>query len=105
MKHVQHRLKFAKLPGPRPLTDVERKGRGSKVRHRVRAHREARCPIHVTVRLREGLPSLRSVNAHRTLVQAFRESADQFGFRLVHYSIQSSLRRLRSGPRRSRIHA
>ncbi len=42
------------------------------------------------MRLREGLPSLRRVNAHRTLVQAFRESANQFGFRLVHYSIQSN---------------
>ncbi len=87
---TQHRLPFGKPLGRPPLTEAERRERGSKVPHCRRVHDDARCPIHVTVRLREGLPSLRRVGAHRTLVAAFRESANQFGFRLVHDSIQSN---------------
>jgi REP element-mobilizing transposase RayT len=47
-------------------------------------------PLHVTLRLRAGLPTLRRHHMYRTLRAAFRRGRERFGFRLVHFSVQSN---------------
>jgi REP element-mobilizing transposase RayT len=44
--------------------------------------------LHVTVRLRPGLPSLRETAARVRVMRAFRGGRERFGFRLVQYSLQ-----------------
>ena len=46
--------------------------------------------MHVTVRLKEGLPSLRRRREARVLVDAFAKGCNRSGFRLNHFSIQSN---------------
>ena len=50
----------------------------------------SRFPVHVTVRLKEGLPSLRTPEADKVLRAAFAKACERFGFRLVHYSVQGN---------------
>ena len=54
----------------------------------VRPVLSGREPLHVTLRLRAGLPPLRRHHMYRTLRAAFRRGRERFGFRLVHYSVQ-----------------
>ncbi len=42
------------------------------------------------MRLNKGLPSLRRKNAYRVLTRAFAAGGERFGFRLIHFSIQSN---------------
>jgi len=60
------------------------------VSHRTRAALASRHPVHVTMRLREGLPSLRRASEFRTLCAAFEAGAERFGFRLNQYSVQTN---------------
>jgi REP element-mobilizing transposase RayT len=46
--------------------------------------------VHVTLHLREGLPSLRRPSSSRLCEAAFRAECDRKGFRLVHYAIRSN---------------
>jgi len=59
------------------------------VSHKKRAELKAR-PVHVTAKIMKGLPTLRTFDADRALRAAFVAGKDRFGFRLVHYSIQSN---------------
>jgi hypothetical protein len=77
-------------PGPQP-----------RVRHRRREGIRARFPAHVTVKLRRGLPSSRSVRVVRALERTFAEACDRGDFRVVHYTLQSvgtMVRRLATEP-------
>ena len=65
--------------GPRP-----------RVRHRTREALSRHHPVHVTVRLRDGLPSLRRDAARAAIERSFSVGAERFGFRLTQYSIQSN---------------
>ena len=62
----------------------------SGVNHVKRPSLASRYPVHVTLRLVEGLPKLRNGKFLRALRRAFAEGAQRFGFRLVHYSIQQN---------------
>jgi REP element-mobilizing transposase RayT len=48
----------------------------------------ARHPLHVTLRLADGLPSLRDDAAQRVLRDALHASSDRHGLRIVHFSAQ-----------------
>jgi REP element-mobilizing transposase RayT len=61
---------------------------GARVLHRVRSEVPARCPVHVTVRLRRGIPSLRQARFVRAFRQSLGRCPVRSGFRVVHYSIQ-----------------
>ena len=61
-----------------------------RIRHRSRVVFARRLPCHVTLKLREGVPSLRTVQLVRELEDAFAESCEQNDFRLIHYSIQGN---------------
>jgi REP-associated tyrosine transposase len=47
-------------------------------------------PTHVTLRLRKGLPSLRTVKIVREIERTFAIGRERRGFRLVHYSLQGN---------------
>jgi REP element-mobilizing transposase RayT len=60
------------------------------VPHRARPALSPRHPVHVTVRLRAGLPSLRRHASRRAIEGCFAACGTRFGLRVVHYSIQSN---------------
>jgi REP element-mobilizing transposase RayT len=68
-----------KLPALRPM-----------VSHRKREVISGREPVHVTVRLIKGLPSLRRMRVLSVLKVAFAAGCDRFGFRLVQWSVLSN---------------
>ena len=58
--------------------------------HRTREALAPRFPVHVTLRLRENLPSLRNPALFAGVHAALREGRNRFGFRLNHFSVQSN---------------
>jgi REP element-mobilizing transposase RayT len=86
----EHRRRNATGPGG------FRKGAGRPARRKGTVHHIRRpgvktgCPAHVTIRVREDVPSLRK----RSFVQEFQRSlgaaCERGAFRVVHYSIQSN---------------
>jgi hypothetical protein len=57
------------------------------VSHARRDALAARHPVHVTLRLAQGLPSLRRRGTLPALTRCFFEGRERFGFRLVHYAV------------------
>jgi hypothetical protein len=70
--------------GPKPC------GARAGVSHRTRAPLAARFPVEVTMRVKAGLPSLRGLKEHAALRGAIVAGCERDGFRLVHYSVQST---------------
>jgi putative transposase len=60
------------------------------VPHCEREELSARHPVHVTVRLRAGLPSLRRDAARAAIERSFRAAQERVGFRLAEYSLQTN---------------
>jgi REP element-mobilizing transposase RayT len=56
------------------------------VSHKKRDEFEERLPVHVTLRLAKGLPTLRRGHTHYVLRQVLIAGAQHEGFRLVHYA-------------------
>ena len=74
-----------------------RKGAGPKPRgdrpcvsHRTRDGLERRLPAQVTLRVKQGLPSLRGLKEFAVLRGAMVAGCKREGFRLVHFSVQSN---------------
>jgi REP element-mobilizing transposase RayT len=64
-------------------------------RKHIKRIRHARRPdvsgaVHVTVRIRAGLPNMRTPRAYRALERAFRKGKEKGGFRLVQYAVLSN---------------
>ena len=57
------------------------------VSHKRKRPHARRHPVHVTLRLRDGLPSLRRKGEYRVLMGAFESGCQRFGFRLIHYVV------------------
>ena len=90
---TSRRTKQARGQGRLPFARRRRaSGRGRRARasvpHVRRPAHSADRPLHVTVRLRGGLPSLRQSAELAALRAAFSAGSDRFGFRLVHFSVQ-----------------
>ena len=62
----------------------------SGVAHTTRPELRERHPVHLTWRFEPDLPSLRGAELLAILRQAFEGGRDRFGFRLVHFSVQSN---------------
>jgi REP element-mobilizing transposase RayT len=89
-KPRQAELPFKGRGGARPGAGRKPKGERAGVSHHGRAAFAKSYPVHVTARLRAGLPSLRRKDAHRAILRAFEAGAERTGFRLIHYSVQST---------------
>jgi len=74
--------------GPRLGAGAKPKGRPGIVWHVRREHFRRLAVGHVTLRVREGVPSMRAPRFVRDLRRSFGEACDRGDFRLVHYSIQ-----------------
>ncbi|MBL8898295.1 MAG: transposase [Planctomycetes bacterium] len=73
----------------------KRKGAGRKPKnaepgmpHRQHSKKKRGEPLHITVRLADGLPSLRRGGALKVVLAALSASSERHGMRIVHYSIQ-----------------
>ncbi len=77
---------------PRTFRRGRRPGRppkkGSRLAHARRPLLSGRQPVHVTWRVRVGLPNLRSPRLMRAIRAAFVAGKERLGFRLVHFSAQ-----------------
>ncbi len=62
----------------------------ARVEHSARPRVTKHTPVHVTLRLADGLPTLRQGRSHRALLDALAASASLDNFRIVHYSAQSN---------------
>lgn len=60
------------------------------MRHVARESFGRALPTHVTLRVREGVPSLRTVPIVREVERSFAVGCVRPGFRLVHYSLQGN---------------
>lgn len=81
-------LPFRTRGGARRGAGRKPKGPRAGVSHAARPKLSRHHPVHVTTRLRGGLPSLRHPTEIAVLERAFRAGSERMGFRLVHYSIQ-----------------
>ncbi|MBL8899727.1 MAG: transposase [Planctomycetes bacterium] len=75
----------------------KRKGAGRKPKsaepgmpHRQRARKKRGQPLLITVRLADGLPSLRRGGAAPLVLAALSASSDRHGMKIIHYSIQAN---------------
>ena len=88
--HHQLELPIKLRGGRRRGAGRKQKAERRQVSHRARRAVSKHCPLHVTVRLKKALPSLRCAGARKALNAAFKAGCEKFGFRLVHFSIQSN---------------
>lgn len=70
-------------PGRRP-------GPNPRIRHRSREKFARGLPCLVTLKVRDDVPSLRSVKLVKEIEQSFAQGCDRGEFRLVHYSLQGN---------------
>ncbi len=86
---IQLELRHAGWGGKRP--GAGRKPRaGSGIPHLRLTGLASRFPCHVTLKVRDGVPSLRTVKLVRELERSWAKACDRGDFRLAHYSIQAN---------------
>jgi REP element-mobilizing transposase RayT len=76
--------------GARAGAGRPRKGKSAGVSHLRRPSLSRHHPLHVTLRLAAGLPSLRTQALFCGVRGALAQGQERFGFRLVHFSVQSN---------------
>jgi REP element-mobilizing transposase RayT len=89
-KYTQLELPFRARGGRRPGAGRKPNGVKAGVSHMPRPSLNPRHPVHVTMRLRRGLPSLRYKLVARVILAAFHAAKMRLGARLVHFSVQSN---------------
>lgn len=86
----QNELDFRSWGGARRGAGRKPSSRRSRVPHVARPRHDPRTPLHVTLRLREGLPSLRRSLTRSHVLRAIGDGRERFGFRLNQFSLQSN---------------
>ena len=81
---------FTNRGGKRKGAGRKPKGEVAMVSHAQRAPHAERFPLHVTMKLECGLPSLRKTSPYQIVRRALAVAAARFGCRVVHYSVQSN---------------
>ena len=87
---TQATFAFSRWGGRRRGAGRKPNGRRAGVPHGPRPRLAARHPVHATLRLCEGLPSLRKPAERELLHAAFCDARLRGSFRLVHFSAQSN---------------
>lgn len=75
--------------GPRRGAGRPKKGNAG-VPHLRRPALSRRHPVHATLRIVRGVPSLRRATLTNVIENALRAGCDRFGMRIVHYSVQAN---------------
>src|SRR5687768_16519424 len=86
-KSPQQDFGFRTPPRKRPKKRGRPKKPGAGVPHLPRTV-EARCPMHVTLRVRPHVWQLRSRRCFQILERAFYQGCERFGGRVCHFSVQ-----------------
>jgi len=89
-KQRQTEFGFTNWGGKRRGAGRGPKGERAGVSHAKRPRLRGSYPVLVTLRLCEGLPSLRYDDSHEVLKRAFAAGSEGEGFRVVEYSVQSN---------------
>jgi len=80
----------SKWGGRRSGSGRKPKGERAGTPHKKRMQFERPSPLHVTVRLKDGLPWLRREREFAVIREAFKRCCERGSFRLVHYSVQGN---------------
>ena len=83
---TDHRMRTGR-GGPRPGAGRPR-GPRPRVLHRARGAVPVSCPVHVTLRVRPGVPSLRGGALVHEWRRSLAEASERGSFRVTHYSLQ-----------------
>ena len=86
----QLELVFRSRGGARKGAGRKPKGVKAGVSHARRPDFKSRQPLHVTMKVRKGLPSLRHRALASLVFSAFRAAKQRLGAKLVHFSVQSN---------------
>jgi len=86
----QQAFAFTNWGGKRRGAGRKPKGDVAGMPHAKRPRFKRSEPVHVTIKLERGLPSLRAAAAFRAARSALSAGSERFGFRLVHWSVQSN---------------
>ena len=89
-KVVEREFAFLRWGGRRKGAGRKRSAERPLVAHGARPALAARHPVHVTLRIVRGVPSLRVGRTYRALEDALRAGRERFGLRLVQYSVLSN---------------
>jgi len=84
----QRAFQFRTWGGARAGAGRKPKGARSGVSHLRRPAHSRHLPLHVTLRVRQGLPALREHEVFLEVRRALAAGRERFGFRLVHFSVQ-----------------
>jgi len=84
----QHAFQFRTWGGARAGAGRKPKGARAGVSHLRRPAHAQRHPLHVTLRIRRGLPALREHQLFMQVRRALVAARERFGFRLIHFSVQ-----------------
>jgi REP element-mobilizing transposase RayT len=87
MSTRQIEIKFRTWGGKRRGAGAKPKGEKALVTHASRPRFEKVTPAHVTLRVRSGLPSLRSSRRFAAIRRSFSVARDRFGVRIVEFSV------------------
>jgi hypothetical protein len=86
----QGMLDFKEWGGFREGAGRKRASPRPRVTHAARPRLSRHVPVHVTLRLAPGLPTLRQGRSHHALLRSLGAAADRQGLRILHYSAQSN---------------
>ncbi len=79
---------------PRTFRRGKRPGRprlpGARLRHTARPDLDGRYPVHITWHVTDDIPNLRGSKLMAAIRRAFIAGKRRFGFRLVHFNVQSN---------------
>src|SRR6185295_10230798 len=81
-------FEFRSRGGARAGAGRPPKGSVAGVSHLRRPVHSHRHPVHVTLRVRRGVPSLREPSLFAKVRQALADGRERFGFSLAHFSVQ-----------------
>jgi REP element-mobilizing transposase RayT len=89
-KMQQRSLEYPEWGGARRGAGRKRSSSRPCVQHGPRPKLSKHVPVHVTLRLAPGQPTLRQGRSHRVLLDALSAAAEKHGVRILHYSALSN---------------
>jgi REP element-mobilizing transposase RayT len=86
----QGHLEFKSWGGARKGAGRKREGKRARVAHAKRSTLKPSNPVHITLRIDDGLQNLRSRSEYATVREALVAGSDRFGMRLVEFAVLSN---------------